>query len=62
MIITGTSHFPTFHDAYVYYANLSLEEIAYKIKLGEIHLGKPPLKPGEVLFVKENRYFIQSGE
>jgi hypothetical protein len=60
MIITGTSHFPTLHDAYLYYANLSIEEVAHKIKMGEIHLGKPVLKEGETLFVKENRYFIQS--
>jgi len=60
MIITGTSYFPTLHDAYMYYANLSIEQVAYKIKLGEIHLGKPVLKAGETLFIKDNRYFIQS--
>jgi hypothetical protein len=62
MIITGTCYFPTLHDAYLYYANLSIGEVMYKIKMGEIHLGKPVLKTGEILFVKENRYFIQSGK
>ena len=60
MTITGTSYLPTMHDAYVYYyGQISLEEVLYKVKMGEIHLGKPPLKPGETLFIKGNRYHIQ---
>jgi hypothetical protein len=59
MTITGTSYFPSLHDAYLYYAQLNIDEVAYKIKMGEIHLGKPPLKPGETLFIKDNRYHIQ---
>ena len=35
--------------------------VAQKIFHGEIHIGKPPLKPGESLFIKEGRYHIQSG-
>jgi hypothetical protein len=33
--------------------------VADKISAGEIHIGKPPLKPGETLFIKDNRYHIQ---
>ena len=59
MIITGTSYFPSLNDTYIYYAGLDIENIPYKIKMGEIHIGKPPLKPGQKLFIRDNRYFIE---
>jgi hypothetical protein len=63
MTIIGTSYFPTRHDAIKYYSPVCDEDIGllidYKIKLGEINIGKPNLKPGETLFIKDNRYFIQ---
>jgi hypothetical protein len=60
MIITGTSYFPSLQDAYIYYTNLSIEEVAYKLKNKEIQLGKPPIKPGETIFIKDHRYYIKS--
>lgn len=32
-----------------------------KLNLGEIHIGKPPLKPGDVLTIKDNRYHVTEG-
>jgi len=68
MTIIGTSYFPSLSDAEIYYSPYSPDlsnrdfnsMIQGKIQSGEIYLGKPPLKPGESFFVKENRYFVQS--
>lgn len=62
MTITGTCYFPTLHDAYMYYENLSIFEVAEKIRNKEIFLGKPTLKFGEILFIKDRRYHIHSPE
>lgn len=65
-MITGTSYFPNLNAAQMYYreqfvttydnAGIIVQE---KIQSGEIHIGKPPLKPGQKLFVRDNRYFIE---
>lgn len=68
MIITGTSYFPSIMDAENYYTpywNSAKDRdftrwVRLKIASGEIHIGKPPLKPGETLFIKDNRYHVQS--
>lgn len=65
-VTTGTCYFPTYCDAFSYYsANIygnqseaCAEGIAYKLKNGEIHIGKPPLKEGEELKIIDNRYHI----
>jgi hypothetical protein len=67
MTITGTSYFPSPAHAESYYTpywkglsdfdfNKIIKE---KIRSGEIHIGKPALKPGQTLFIQDNRYFIQ---
>ena len=32
-----------------------------KLNEGEIHIGKPTLKPGETISIEDNRYFITEG-
>jgi len=66
MTIIGTSYFPNTHSACMYYRvqecttfDLAANIVNEKISDGSIHIGKPPLKPGETLFIKNNRYFIQ---
>lgn len=29
-----------------------------KLNAGEIHIGKPPLKPGQTLTIEDNRYHV----
>lgn len=65
-MITGTSYFPNLNAAQMYYRvtegvtyDIAGEIVQEKIKSGEIHIGKPPLKPGQKLFVRDNRYFIE---
>jgi len=64
MTITGTNYFPSISDARIYYSAYGYEDtisaVFNKIQLGEIHIGKPPLKEGDTLFIKDNRYHIQS--
>ena len=70
-IITGTSYFKSYIDAIDYYRdyapNLTRAELGHwvdnKIKAGEIHTGKPDLKPGQRLLLNaaEGRYFIEEG-
>lgn len=59
----GTAHFEDLAAARVYYATygFSAEEVARKLKVGEIFLGPPPLKPGQKLHLdrQEHRYFIE---
>ena len=53
MMIIGTSHFPTRTAAINYYAEYGYDDVAAtvdrKIKEGEIHISRPPLKPGQRL-------------
>lgn len=58
----GTCHFSTEQAAVSYYAayGYSRRDVLNKIASGEIQIGKPTTKPGEVLSLhpKEGRYFL----
>ena len=58
----GTSYFKDLESAIKYYKDYDCNKTAvlYKIKCGEIHIGKPELKSNEVLLLnkEEGRYFI----
>ena len=63
----GTAYFPSFVNAEAYYSAeygrlLNFEEIEktvqYKIRHGEIHIGKPPLKENQELKIIDSRYHI----
>lgn len=60
---TGTSYFTSKPAAVLYYAyeNATEADIDRKIAEGLIHIGKPPLKPGEILSTIDNhaRYAIE---
>jgi hypothetical protein len=51
MKIIGTNYFPGLWAAHRYYATYgeSRAAVAEKIAKGEIHIGKPALKPGQKL-------------
>jgi hypothetical protein len=55
----GTSHFVTLAAAAQYYG--SIEAARRKLAAGEIHIGRPEVKPGERLRLdqSEGRYFIE---
>lgn len=61
----GTSHFVSFQTAVRYYRPYgyenTVETVKRKILEGEIHIGKPPLAPGEKLVILDNgtRYGIE---
>lgn len=66
MTIIGTSYFPTVDAAISYYwdqegghANAK-EAVLTKLREKSIHIGKPPIKPGQEvkLNLKEGRYYI----
>lgn len=61
-IITGTSHFVTVNCAVTYYRThgYSRDEVMQKLKEKEIHIGEPPLQPGDKLSIifGEGRYQI----
>lgn len=69
---TGTCYFPTRTAAIEYYKpymgmivrggqiNELNDMVDRKIKDGEIHIGKPRIKPGEQLVIEDNRYHIIS--
>lgn len=69
---TGTCYFPSYGAALRYYrpyclareirrgdrtqfARLVVDE---KLNTEEIHIGKPPVKPGDALSIEDNRYHI----
>jgi hypothetical protein len=65
-MITGTSYFPNLNAAQMYYR--TTEQVTYdvageivqrKLNEGLIHIGKPPIKISEKLFIRDNRYFIE---
>ena len=66
MTQVGTSYFKDFNAACRYYKDYGLEsgDVSDKIYLGEIHIGKPDLKPGESLSLIHNgtRYAITGGK
>lgn len=55
----GTSYFISYSAAARYYGDR--ETASQKLAAGEIHIGKPELKPGERLHLDrpEGRYFIE---
>lgn len=59
---TGTPYFISFNAACNYYKSYgdTPDTVKRKISNGEIHIGKPPLKPGQSLEIipDENRYMI----
>lgn len=61
-MIYGTSHFVSMWHAGRYYAayGWNMPDVEYKLAQGQIHIGKPALKPGEVLTVIDGgaRYAI----
>jgi hypothetical protein len=63
-MITGTNHFASKLDAYLYYKPYGYcrEDIDDKVYTGEIKIGHPILHEGEECFlnVEEGRYFIRS--
>ena len=69
---TGTCHFSSYGAALRYYRPYCVARetrrgdrtqvvrlvVDQKLNAGEIHIGKPALKPGESLSIEDNRYFI----
>ncbi len=67
----GTSYFPTWQDAATYYKPYVKAEqphgwftattalVKRKVAEGEIHIGKPPVKPGQRLYVADNRWHVE---
>lgn len=62
----GTSYFPSIEHAQRYYKPYGFDAAAVDRKLaeGEIHIGEPPLKAGQSLYLIDNftRYAIDEGE
>ncbi len=62
-MIRGTAYFISQVAAHTYYKkyDFSPQEVAEKLKQGEIHVGKPKLEKGELLQINrdEGRYFIK---
>lgn len=69
---TGTCYFPSYGAAMRYYrpyyayihkytrTRALRRGIDQKLNSGEIHIGKPDLKPGETLSIEDNRYHINT--
>lgn len=59
----GTAYFVSLHAAYRYYRPYGTDKAAVdqKIAEGEIHIGKPPLQPGDVLTVIDEGTRYQIG-
>lgn len=71
---TGTCYFPSYGAALRYYrpycvpfdtqhgrtqrTQVVRNVVDQKLNEGEIHIGKPPLKPGDVLTIEDNRYHV----
>lgn len=62
MTTIGTSYFVSFDAAVKYYRDYEefpASAVATKLEEGDIHIGKPPIKPGEKLSLNsEGRYVI----
>ena len=60
--VMGSAHFGSMADAARYYRDYGDDAaaVARKVQAGEIHIGKPPLNPGETcqLDRNEGRYFV----
>jgi hypothetical protein len=64
-MITGTSHFVSFEKAVSYYRDYGFDaaDVRRKIDTGEIHVGKPTVKGGEVVSINsEGRYMVETPE
>lgn len=63
MTILGTSYFVSYAMACKYYAlqGDDRQAVKRKIKEGEIHIGFPPVRPGDNIVIIDNgtRYAIQ---
>jgi hypothetical protein len=62
-MMVGVPYFPTVEDAHAYYAPLG-GGASGKIRRGEIHIGKPPLKAGQRAHLMPDqggsrRYFVE---
>ena len=55
---TGTAHFCSREAAERYYANV--DDVAEKLKSGDIHIGRPELAPGQSIITNrdEGRYYV----
>jgi hypothetical protein len=68
MTIIGTSYFVSRVKAAQYYRDYEGDDgyaaVVCKLGEGSIHIGKPPMQPGDKLLTIDNgcRYAIQSGE
>ena len=65
----GTCYFPTRGNAIRYYrpyAKLDGEKASIvvdrKLAAGEIHIGPPPTKPGDVITIEDCRYHVTEPE
>lgn len=59
----GTSHFNSFHNAVMYYDayGYDVDAVEDKIEAGEISIGKPSIKAGEMLSTdNDGRYQIET--
>jgi|OM-RGC.v1.035453989 hypothetical protein len=56
----GTPYFASMPDAVNYYRNYGegREAVKRKLEAGEIHLGKPSVRPGERLSIEDGRYIV----
>ena len=61
MIRFGTCYFRFKSDAIAYYADYGFasEDVDRKIAEGEIHIGVPPMLPGDKLYSEDGRYGIE---
>jgi hypothetical protein len=65
MTRTGTSYFPSYTAALTYYKDYhypdTAKAIQRKAREGEIHIGKPAMRPGQRLVLVDNglRYGIE---
>lgn len=71
---TGTCYFPSYGAAMRYYRPYEgvivrgaqmqdlRRSVDQKLNAGEIHIGKPELRPGDTLTIEDNRYHITEKE
>lgn len=68
MTTYGTAYFKDLESACTYYDDYhypnTFDTVMRKLNEGEIHIGKPTLKPGQTCFLIDNgtRYAIQEKE
>lgn len=71
---TGTCYFPSYGAALRYYRPYCVARefkrgdrtqvtrlvVDQKLNEGQIHIGKPPTKPGDILTIEDNRWHVTS--